>query len=198
MDDEIFSRIKAATTSNQAWKNLKQEFLGDKKVITVKLQTLRHEFETVAMKEKEYVQEFLSRVPRSVSQMRTYGENVGNETIVSKMLRSLTKNFDYIVGVIEESKDLCTYTFDQLMSSLQAYEERVSRSYDQSEEKAFQMKGETPENSSGGYHGKGRGRGQGRGRGRGSSTDETRNKKFLCNYCKKPGHISVLVAEAEG
>ena len=65
------------------------------------------------------------------------------------------------------------------------------------------MKGETPENSNrgrgrGGCGGKGRRRGLGRGQGRGSSTDERQNKKFLCNHCKKLGHISVLLAEVEG
>jgi len=73
------------------WKILKQEFLGDKKAITVKLQTLRREFE--AMKDKEFVQEFLSRVYAIVSQMKTYGEDISNQTVVSKVLRSLTTNF---------------------------------------------------------------------------------------------------------
>lgn len=50
-----------------------EEFLGEKKVLTIKLQTLRREFETLAMKEKEYVQEFLSRVSGVVSHMKTYG-----------------------------------------------------------------------------------------------------------------------------
>ena len=44
IDDDIFSRIAAASTSHQAWEILKQEFLGDNKVITVKLQTLRRDF----------------------------------------------------------------------------------------------------------------------------------------------------------
>ena len=37
LDDDIFSRIAVASTSHQAWEILKQEFLGNKKVITVKL-----------------------------------------------------------------------------------------------------------------------------------------------------------------
>jgi len=73
--------------------------LGEKKVLTIKLQTLRCEFKTLAMKEKECVQDFLSRV--SVSQMKIYGENISNETIMSKVLRSLTKNFDHVVAAIE-------------------------------------------------------------------------------------------------
>ena len=87
LDDEIFPQIAAATTSNDAWKILKQEFLGDKKVITVKLQILRREFDTLAMKDKETVQEFFSRVTAIVSQMKTYGEDVNDQTVVGKVLR---------------------------------------------------------------------------------------------------------------
>jgi len=137
--DDIFPRIVAATTSNEAWKILKQEFLGDRKVITAKLQTLHHEFETLTMKERV----FLSRMFAIVSQMKTYGEDVSNQIVVSKVLRSLTANFDYIVAAIEESKELFTYTFDELMSFLQAHETRVSRSSEKAEEKAFQVKEET-------------------------------------------------------
>lgn len=55
LDDEIFPRIAATTTSHEAWETLKQEYMGDKKVIAVKWQTLCHNFETLAMQEKEYV-----------------------------------------------------------------------------------------------------------------------------------------------
>lgn len=37
LDDEIFPRIASATTSKMAWDTLKKEYLGDKKVITVRL-----------------------------------------------------------------------------------------------------------------------------------------------------------------
>jgi len=70
---------------------LKQEFFGNKKAITIKLQTLCHEFETLTMKEKEFVQEFLS-MSRIISQMKTYSEKVSNETIVNEVLNSLIKN----------------------------------------------------------------------------------------------------------
>ena len=122
LDDEIFPRIATTANLKQAQDTLKQEYLGDKKVITVKLQTLRREFETLAMKEKEPVQDFMSSVSGIVNHMKKYGENVSNETVVSKVLRSLTKGFDHVVAAIEESKDLSTYNFDELMSSLLAHE----------------------------------------------------------------------------
>ena len=54
--------------------------------------------------------------------MRSYKENISNETVVCKVLRSLTSKFDHVVAVIEESNDMSTYSFDELMSSLLAHE----------------------------------------------------------------------------
>lgn len=62
-----------------------------------------------------------------VSQMRSYGENITNETIVAKVLRSLPPKFDHVVAAIEESKDLSIFSFDELMGSLQAHETRINK-----------------------------------------------------------------------
>uniref|UniRef100_A0A803MD58 Retrovirus-related Pol polyprotein from transposon TNT 1-94-like beta-barrel domain-containing protein n=1 Tax=Chenopodium quinoa TaxID=63459 RepID=A0A803MD58_CHEQI len=150
LDDDIFPRITAATSAHEAWETLKQEYLGDQRVIKVRLQTLRSDFAKLAMGEKEHVQNYLSRVTEIVSEMRSY-----------------------------ESKDLSSFTFDELMGSLLAHESRMKKSATKVEEKAFQVKGESSfkgksENS--GNHGRGRGgfRG-GRGRGRGGyHEDESR------------------------
>ena len=112
-------------------------------MITVKLQTLRREFEILFMKSNESVQDFLSRVTEIVSQMKSYGEHLPDHIIVAKVLRSLTPKFDHVVAAIEESKDLSTYSFDELMGSLQAHEVRLNRSLEKSEEKAFQAKRES-------------------------------------------------------
>uniref|UniRef100_A0A3Q7IJQ3 Uncharacterized protein n=1 Tax=Solanum lycopersicum TaxID=4081 RepID=A0A3Q7IJQ3_SOLLC len=51
-------------------------------------------------------------------------ENFGDD----KVLRSLTTKFEHGVTVIEEFKDLSTYSFNELMSSLLAHEDRINRS----------------------------------------------------------------------
>lgn len=55
VSDDIFSRISAATTSKAAWDTLKTEFKGSSKVITVKLQSLRRQFEMLQMNNSESI-----------------------------------------------------------------------------------------------------------------------------------------------
>jgi len=68
------------------------------------------------MKVKESMQEILYKVFGTISHMK-------NTVKVSAMklfqAEKLTKNCDCIDVVIEESKDLSTYTFDELMIPLQ-------------------------------------------------------------------------------
>ncbi|XP_074320347.1 uncharacterized protein LOC141657108 [Silene latifolia] len=200
LDDTVFPRIAAAKTSREAWNTLKQEYMGDKKVIQVKLHTLRRNFELLAMQKDEYVQGFMSRVADIVNSMRAYGEIVDNNMIVSKVLRTLTSKFDHVVAAIEETKDLSRYTFDELMGSLLAHEDRLNRSSEKVEEKSFQVKDEssqkekTENSSSGGRRncrGGFRGRGRGRGRGKGRFTEGHGRQNMgpiQCYNCKKYGH----------
>lgn len=151
---------------------MKREFQGDSKVIVVRLQSLRRDFETLIMKNGELVADFLSRAMAIVSQMRSCGEQITDQTVVEKVLRSLTPKFDHVVAAIEESKDLSVFSFEELMGSLQAHESRINRSFEKHDEKAFQVKGESSYqkdfstargNGRGSFRGCGRGQGRGRG-----------------------------------
>lgn len=58
--ETIFSKIAAATTAKEAWKIVQKVFQGSTKVITMKLQSLCHDFETFHMKNGEFFPDFLS------------------------------------------------------------------------------------------------------------------------------------------
>ncbi|KAI0526922.1 hypothetical protein KFK09_002516 [Dendrobium nobile] len=178
MDDSVFSRISMAETSKEAWDILEKEFQGSLRVKTVKLQSMRRDFETMNMNEGEGVQTYLSRVSTIVNKMRSFGEQISDEKVVSKVLRSLPTNFEHVVAAIEESKDLAVYSFDEMMSSLMSHEERINRRELKTVEKAFQVKETSISGNKEGGRGRGagssyRGRG-GRGafRGRGSYGDK--------------------------
>lgn len=111
VSDSLFSRIASATTSKAAWQTLKTEFQGSAKVIEVKLQSLRSDFENLSMDAKENVQDYLSRASSIVNKMRSYGETISDQTVVKKVLRTLNSKFDLIVPAIEEARDLSTFSF---------------------------------------------------------------------------------------
>ena len=70
VDDSIFSKITGANTSKQAWDILKSAYQGNDKVKTVKLQTLRTQFETLRITESKNVDQFMTRVMGIVNQIR--------------------------------------------------------------------------------------------------------------------------------
>ncbi|KAJ0833844.1 putative RNA-directed DNA polymerase [Helianthus annuus] len=184
--DQLFSRIAAAESSKESWDILKMEYQGDTQVKAIKLQGLRRDFENLLMKESETVGEYFSRVMGIVSQKRAYGEIVSDQSIVEKILRSLSPKFDYVVPSIEVSLDLSTLTPVKLMGSLQSQEERINgrlnAKTEKIEEQALQVMQDRSSNA------RGRGRGGFRGRGRGRTLD--RNKVPQCYTCKKYGHLS--------
>ena len=61
-----------------------------------------------------------------VNQIRSYGETLGDQQVIEKMLRSLPNKFDSRVAAIEESKNLSFLSIDELMGSLLSHEQRLN------------------------------------------------------------------------
>lgn len=80
------------------------------------------------MKHNEAVQEFISRMA-IINQMRKFGDPITDQTVVAKVLRSLTSYFDHVIAAIEESKDLTQLSIDELSGSLEANEIRLNEKY---------------------------------------------------------------------
>ncbi len=53
-------------------------------MISIKLQNLWREFDNLAMKENEDMQEFYSKVSIIVNQIRSYGDTIEDKKIVQK------------------------------------------------------------------------------------------------------------------
>ena len=55
---------------------MKEEFEGSDRVKTMKLLTLKHEFEMFKMKESESIKDYSTKVMELVNQMRLFGEDL--------------------------------------------------------------------------------------------------------------------------
>ncbi|KAK1437640.1 hypothetical protein QVD17_03434 [Tagetes erecta] len=191
--DSLFSRIAAADSAKDTWDILRLEYQGDSQVQSIKLQGLRRAFENLSMKDDENIGDYFSRVMNNVGQQRSYGEELTDQKIVEKVLRSLSPKFDYVIPSIEVVYDLSDVTPVKLMGLLQSQEERINsrlatvrnnQAPERQDEQALQVHQE--QNNF--QRGRGRGRSNFRGRGRGRGSLD-KSKVPQCYCCKKFGHL---------
>ena len=76
-------------------------------------------------KEKETIRDYCVRVKAIINKIATLVEKIEKEIVIKKVLRTLTKKYDHVALIIEETKDLPTIEIDNLISSLTSHEERV-------------------------------------------------------------------------
>ena len=99
--------------------------MGTERAKRVHLQALHAEFEVLRMKTGELVSEYILRTMTIANKRQINGEKLEDVTIVEKILRSLIAKFNYVVCVIEESKDIDTLSIDELQSSLVVHEQKI-------------------------------------------------------------------------
>jgi len=79
----------------------------------------------------------MNQVITVINQLKIYGEEIKDQTMVEKILISLSTKFDVVVAAIEEAKYLASLTVDKLMGSLLSHEERIDRNKDSILETSF-------------------------------------------------------------
>ncbi|GAU31303.1 hypothetical protein TSUD_315120 [Trifolium subterraneum] len=178
IDRTIMETILTRETTKDIWEAMQRKSQGSTKVKRAQLQALRREFEILAMKESESVNEYFGRVLTIANRMTAHGERLEAVTIVEKILRSMQPKFNHVVCSIEVSCDVTSLSVEELQSSLIVHEQRMKGQEAHVEEQALKV------TSGGRGNGRGRGRNSSRGRGRG------RQSKELVEYfkCHKLGH----------
>jgi hypothetical protein len=184
IDRSILETILVRDTAKDIWDALKRKYQGSTKVKRAQLQSLRREFEVLAMGEEESVNDYFARTLSIANKMTSHGERVEQVMVVEKILRSMPAKFNYVVCSIEESNDVTSLSIDELQSSLIVHEQRMKGQKEHSEDQALKM----------GYAGRGRGRNSSRGRGRGRQSKE----QIECYKCHKLGHYRNECPEWEG
>ena len=92
------------------------------------------------MEEDQKVSDYFSNMIEIVNLMKNCGENISDQMVVKKVLRSLSQKFDFIVVAIQEAKDVKAVKIEELQSSLEAHELVViDRSSERSVQQALQV-----------------------------------------------------------
>jgi hypothetical protein len=215
---ELQGVLANKATAKEAWDALKTRHLGVDRVRKAKAQTLRQEFDMIAFREGESVDDFSCRLTKVTDQLAILGEVYEEETIVRKFLQALPERFHQIAVAIETLLDLEEVSLDELVGRLKATEERMDRAkskggvgpsaggkeindnlYFTEEQVIARLASRLNLNTDGsGTRGRaqadpgGRRGGRGRGRGRGKNTRSAKGGGEVdddaCRYCGKSGH----------
>ncbi|KAI3690759.1 hypothetical protein L2E82_48966 [Cichorium intybus] len=106
---------------------------------------------------------------------------IEDRRVVEKILRRLTRKFEYIVVAIEESKDLSTLSLENLLGTLQSHELRMKQFDHTPYEQAFQLQSSNSHDKSKDVERPEHHDNKGKGRGKPLS-------QIQCYYCQKYGH----------
>jgi gag-polypeptide of LTR copia-type len=79
------------------------------------------------LKESEGVSDYITRVEMVVNQLKKNDEEMSESRVVEKILRSLINDYEIIMCVIEEAKNLAEMMVDELSSFLEAHEQRKKK-----------------------------------------------------------------------
>ncbi|PNX74679.1 copia-type polyprotein, partial [Trifolium pratense] len=183
IDRSILETILERETTRDIWEAMRRKYQGSTKVKRAQLQSLRREFEVLAMGESESVNDYFARTLAIANKMTSHGEQMNQTRVVEKILRSMPSRFNYVVCSIEESNDVTTHSIDELQSSLLVQEGRMKTQKEHSEEQALKISDAGRGNGRGNGRGRGRNTSRGRGRGRQQSRDLVQ-----CYKCHKFGH----------
>ncbi|XP_019438981.1 PREDICTED: uncharacterized protein LOC109344685 [Lupinus angustifolius] len=85
-----FERIAGAKTTKEAWDSLEKSYEGAAKMKKVKLQTMRRKYELLQMKDNKAIIYYFTKILTLINQMKSCGEEVKGQSVIEKILRTLT------------------------------------------------------------------------------------------------------------
>ncbi|KAH0755017.1 hypothetical protein KY290_025287 [Solanum tuberosum] len=115
---------------------MKIKYRNTARVKRAQLQALRKYFETLQIKEEEFVISYNARIMKIRKKKTFHSEKMNDVTIVEKILHSLMLKYDYAISSIEESKGIDEFSLDELYRSLLVHEQKINHS-STSEEQAL-------------------------------------------------------------
>ena len=112
-------------SAKAAWEAIRVQYQGPDRVRDGRLRRLRTEFETVAFKDGEKIQDIAIRISNLAAALRSLGDIVDEEKIVRKFLSVVPSRFAQIAFSMETLLDPASMTVEEVTGHLRAIEERM-------------------------------------------------------------------------
>jgi len=117
--------LGAKDSAKEAWESLETMRLGGDRVRKAKAQQLQREYEAIAFRDGEAIEDFALRLTSLVSQLAQVGVDIGEEEAVAKYLRVVPPRFAQIALSIETLLDMSTLSIEEVTGRLKAVEDRA-------------------------------------------------------------------------
>jgi hypothetical protein len=124
---EMVSQVAKKQSAADAWDAIKTMCVGSDKVQKGRAQQLRREFETMICRSGEKVDDFALRLSNLVINLEELGEEMEEQRVVEKLLRSMPPRFDHLVMSIETLLDISSLSLEEVTRHLKAQEDRMDR-----------------------------------------------------------------------
>ena len=171
------NQIDIKKSAKENWEVLRTFHVGMEKVVQAKVQALKREFETISMKRNEKIDDYSNRFARIVTNLRDLGESLDEYGAVLRLLRSVPKDFDSLILLLEKTSDLKTMRLEEAFGQLKVHELRLQERNSRDEEQALLSRAfNISKKDQKGSSSSGRGRGK-KGKGKDCGDDANGEKK---------------------
>ena len=110
------------TTTFDIWRTLQVTHEGTNKVKQTKISPLQNQFSSFRMKPNETIVDMYSRFQTIQHDLLALGVKFTNFDLVSRILNSLSQEWERKVLAIEEANDPSTLLVEELIGNLMSYE----------------------------------------------------------------------------
>ena len=97
-----FDEIKGCHSANKIWDALHTIYGGDKIFLRAKAESLRGELDDMRMQEDENIAQYFSKIKDVVNAIRVATDKIGDDTVLSEVLRTLLPLYAIRVSTIQE------------------------------------------------------------------------------------------------
>jgi hypothetical protein len=195
---EMIPILVAKESAKEAWEANKTLHIGDNRVWKATAQNLCTEYESIALRDGEPIEDFALCLTGIVQRLATLGDLEPDEKVVAKYLRVVRPRYKQLVISIETLLDISQLSIEEVTGRLKATDDvepapahtasgKLRVTEEQWVEK-YKKKASEPSHGGSGSGGRGRGHGRGRRRGSGGRTSARPPPDDPCPWCGKKGH----------